>query len=455
MNATTTIESTALSLPERAAVAMRTSACEISLLELVSNASGITTVTNADGRAESHRALMNHVAARTGIDKDAASAVSDAKGFIGAVGDEKKRLTDIIKPSEDRLRGLRDGFDEVEASAKAAKIHAEIERIKALRDMMAIIRQQPLATVGRSSAEIGVMIADLVAVSVGTEFQEFQAEAVAAKAEALELMAKSEVAQRAIEVDAESRRQEAARLKAQQEEEAAAAAAKMAADREELRLLQEAQRKQAAELAEAKRVQNAIEQERIDAQAAAVAAFRAEQAAHAAKVQRQADALAAQQAAADARNAEAARQAMIDAAHGEGLELNAQWDADELAMGDDLQPQIDADHEDALELNAAHDAARINEAHAEALHFNAIFNGEHEEYMRSLDAATVPALDVATLADSAGEEPATDAEIIAELLAALIGCTEAMEDIDGASYSMTLAMINASRVIARVEGRAA
>jgi hypothetical protein len=77
-------------------------------------------------------------------------------------------------------------------------------------------------------------------------------------------------------------------------------------------------------------------------------------------------------------------------------------------------------------------------------------------------AVSVPAIDVAVLADSVGDEPATDAELIAELLKALELCSDALENIDGLGRCGTIAAENALRVasethaaIARAQGRAA
>jgi hypothetical protein len=143
----------------------------------------------------------------------------------------------------------------------------------------------------------------------------------------------------------------------------------------------------------------------------------------------------AQQAAADARDAEEARQAKVDTVHGEGLADNATWDAATFyRLG----------------------AEKIEAAHAAALIDNAAYNAETARLFAAIPIvmiATVPALDVAMLADSAGDEPATDAEIIAELVAALRDCADYLYDISVSIHNPELEKARAA--IGRAEGRAA
>jgi hypothetical protein len=247
--------STALTLPQRAAVALGAAEHEIKLRALLTNSSGIVTVTNKAGRDECHTAYMVLKNARISITSVADGATEDAKAFTKAVKAEALRLLTITEAEESRLQALRDGFDADEKVRKDALIAAERARVDAIQARIAAIRDLPLQTVGKSSAEISAVIFSLAAKSIDDSFEEFADQAGAARLESLDKMAGAENAQRAIEIEAESRHQEGVRQQAEREAEAtrlADEAAKLAAERAAYEKERDAQaERMAAEIAAA------------------------------------------------------------------------------------------------------------------------------------------------------------------------------------------------------------
>ena len=286
----------ALTLPQRAAVALGESANEAKLRELVTKSAGIVTVTNADGREEAHRACMVLLKTRTGIRATGKAARDDATKFSKAVIAMEDSLIKIIEPEEVRVLGLRDGFDAAEQARKYALIAAERARTDAIRARITDIRNLPPQTVGKSASEISAMIGRLANHRIDDSYEEFSEEAKTIRLEILDLLAKAETAQRNIEIEAESQRQQLAREKADREEEAERLAA------ERLALQQER-----AAMAERAEEQDRIAKASRDAAQAELKAaqdkFAAEQAEHQRQMDAQAAELQRKQAEADARDA--------------------------------------------------------------------------------------------------------------------------------------------------------
>jgi len=365
---TATIEQpvTTLTLPQRAAVALGTAEHEIKLRELVQASCRIVAVTNKAGREECHTAYMVLKNTRCSITNLSDNATEDAKAFTKAVKAEAVRLLKITEAEESRLQALRDDWDAKIEAEKQAKIAAERARMDAIEARIAAIRDLPLQTVGKSAAEISAMIGQLASTDLlDTAFEEFISNAVAARMDALDKMAKAETAQRAIEIEAESQRQEAARAALAAEAERAelaelrAAAAKVAAE-------QAAEAKRLTDLAAAQEVEakrqrdhaaaEQAERERVavEAQAKANAELKAAQ-----------DKLNAEQAEFRAQQAAAQAAAIlaqeIEIHHGQALEMNVEWDAAELANV--AHAQLNAAHAEAL----ADDLARCTATAAECL----------------------------------------------------------------------------------------
>ncbi len=344
MNAITQAETTALTLPERAAVAIGESANAAKLRELASQSAGILVVTNPDGRTEAHRAGMLLARTRTNITTAGKAAREDATAFSKAVIALEKDLVAIIEPEEKRVLALRDAFDEQLAAEKAAKIAAERARTDVIQARITAVRNLPASTVGKTAVEISQMIYELAGTiseddAHAATFEEFADEFKATRANVLDALAHVETEQLAIEAAAreaeQERLREAARLEAEKAEMARQRAEnerianEQAVERQRLAALAEAQEKAAAKLREEAAANLKAEQE---AQAKVAAETKRQLEAQQAAIAEQSRKLAEQQAAADARDA-AALAAAQDAQrreddHGPALLMNEQFDAD-------------------------------------------------------------------------------------------------------------------------------
>lgn len=249
------METTKLTVIERAAVALGSSKAEAELTALALKSKSITVVTSPDGRTECHAAAMTAKGARVAIEKAAKAARDDATQFSKAVIGEEKRLVALIEPEESRLIALRDEWDARIAKEKAAKAEAERLRIAAIKERIERIRSV-LFIAPRSSAEIIAAEIQLLESNViDDSFGELYGEAVEVRAETLAKL--REIYAEALHAEAE-----AIRIKAEQDEQFA----RIKAEREELARQREDQAKRDAE-AKAAREQELRE---IEAMRAAV-----------------------------------------------------------------------------------------------------------------------------------------------------------------------------------------
>ncbi|CAJ0737798.1 hypothetical protein R16034_00852 [Ralstonia edaphis] len=262
-------KTTALTLPERAAIALGTAKHEANLLALAKKHADIVEIKNPAGREQCHGAMMTLANARIAISKAGKEARDDATKFSKAVIEEEKRLISIIEPEEDRLRGLRDAWDAEREREKQAKAEAEKCRIAALQERIAEIRGAVAAAATCKPDLVLEHIGDIERMVIDASFEEFQGQAQLAKDETLDKL-------REIHAQAVAREEEAARMAAEREEldrlrreeaerQAQAAAARaeeerrLAAEREtqeaQLRAEREAHERQlASERAEADRI---------------------------------------------------------------------------------------------------------------------------------------------------------------------------------------------------------
>ena len=305
---------TALTLPQRAAVALGAVDYEEKIKEQVAASTDITAVIDPAGREQAHRIGMNLLKLRTGIKAVGEAARKDATDFSKAVIAKEKDLIALITPEENRVFELRDAYDTKVEAEKQAAIAKERERITAIQADIAAIHDTPLELVGKSAADIQVAAATVAAIVVDkARFAEFEKDAAKVVAEVSAKLASLHAA-------AVANEEEAARI---------------AAERAELTQLREA-------AAEARRIAQ-VEAERISAErqaeddrrAALVAEQEAEalrqREAHAAELKKQADAQAEQNRLEQAEIARQ-RQELLDmqTAAAEAARL-AQVDADRLA----------------------------------------------------------------------------------------------------------------------------
>lgn len=405
MNAATQSETMALSLPERAAVALRTGEHEIKLRELLTNSARIVAPANKAARDECHAAYMVLKNTRCSIVNLASEATEDAKAFTKAVKVESDRLIAITTAEEARLQGLRDVFDEQAETEKQAKIAAERARTDAIQAMIRKIQGQPLTLAGKSAADIAAWF-DAENPDRDFDFMEFSDAAADAIAESLivirGMLDKARAAER-IAAEAEAARiAEAERIAAEkialvaERVENARIAAEQAAERQRLADAAAAQEAEAKKVREQAEAAAKAETARLAQIAADQQAAFDKQAAEMAAASRK---LAEQQAAADARDA--AAEAATKAAEAAAI-AREQDDASR-----------EADHGPALMMNAEFDVARdaAKDAEAERVRLQAMaeqaVTDEHQ-----------PTSDLEALMESNADDGVGDAEIIAMVEAA-------------------------------------
>lgn len=181
MSAAEKLESTELTLPQRAAVALKSSETEKELYKLVQFAMGITAVTNKAGRDECHSALMTLTKARTSIQKIAKAARDDANKFSKAIIAEENRLISTIASEEDRLQALRDKWDADREAERQAALRKEQARIDAIRERIEDMRKQGTVPFGATAADIKFTLDRIKAVDIDESFAEFRDEAMQVK----------------------------------------------------------------------------------------------------------------------------------------------------------------------------------------------------------------------------------------------------------------------------------
>ena len=214
---------------------------------------------------------------------------------------EAKSLTAQIEEMEAPIDAQIKAEEQRKADEKAERERIEREKLEALQRRVAVIREEAVKCVGRSSAEIAAKRASLAAFEPGDDFGVMQAEAHAAKAETLSTLADMHAAALAQEAEAERLRIEREELEAQrkaQEEQAAKDRAELAKIRAEA----EARQKAAEEQARVER--EAIEAERRKQEAEVAAARAAEEALRAEEERKAAAIRAAEQAELDRQRAE-------------------------------------------------------------------------------------------------------------------------------------------------------
>ena len=275
-------QTTALTAPQRAALALSSAQTRTDLAELVAKSANILEVKNTAGRDDCHGAAMALVKARTTIEKTGKAAREDATAFSKAVIAEEKSLVAITAAEEARLLALRNTWDEARAAERAEAERIERERITKIHLRLADIR----AVVGLANMAKLPECADLLsqlAAYVVAGFEEFEDEAATVLAETIATVTGIHDTKAAEEAE---RARVAAEQKAERQRLAAERAelARLQAEAKALRDAEDAAMAEmrAAFMAEISAADKA-QQEARAAMAAQQAAFDAEQAAARAK----------------------------------------------------------------------------------------------------------------------------------------------------------------------------
>lgn len=240
-------ESTALTVIERARVAIGVFKREAELIALAASTTDITTITNVDGYKQVHAARMVLKNERLGISKLADEARKDAKAFNTACIAEERRIIGLIQPEEERLEKIQKDWDDAREAEKQAKIAAEMARAKELQERVAELRGCPTLSPTSGSSLIAAHIADLEGIAVDESFQELHQQATEAKAAGLDRLRalhSAAVAHEAEQARIQTEREELARLREEAARRDAADRARLA---EEERVARERREAEAAE----------------------------------------------------------------------------------------------------------------------------------------------------------------------------------------------------------------
>jgi len=271
---------TALTVIERAFVALGSSALETHLSDLAKKHADIVAIANKDGREQVHAAVMVLRKQRTAIAASGKGARDDAAKFCKAVIDEEKRLIAMIEPEEDRLIKLRDEWDQAREAEKKLAAEIEAKRKAWHESQVSGIRGVVLGAAGAPSQKLRDLIHEIDLIEPSEELHaEYMPIVARAKAETLSKLLE-------MLTEAEDREAEQARIKAEQEKEAA----RLASEREELaKLRAEAEERQRIE-AEAAEVARKAEADKMAAERAELERQRAEDAKRAEAIRKKTEA---------------------------------------------------------------------------------------------------------------------------------------------------------------------
>lgn len=212
--------STALTVVQRASVAIGAAEHEKKLVELAKQSLEITTITNPDGYRQCHAARMVLKTERVNLERLGKDSRDDATKFSKAVIAEERRLIGIIEPEEKRLAAIQAEWDAIEER----KRQAEADRIAKLQAGIEAISAIPVSMVGKPSAEVAERLDSVRGIAVDTfaELEQFAQEAKDRVIAALTQLHAGAIAQeQAAAAEAKrlvDEREELARLRAEQQE---------------------------------------------------------------------------------------------------------------------------------------------------------------------------------------------------------------------------------------------
>lgn len=153
--------SKALTVVERAAVALNSEKNRTELTTMVENTKSIIVVKNAAGREQAHGAYMRLKNTRVAIEKASKEARDEANKFSKAVIAEEKTLVEIISAEETRLQTLRDEWDTARAEEKLELERAEAKRQALIQEHIDDIKDIPRQAAGKTAEQIDAIAVDL------------------------------------------------------------------------------------------------------------------------------------------------------------------------------------------------------------------------------------------------------------------------------------------------------
>lgn len=212
---------TALTVQERASLALGAREHEIKLRELAAQATEIVAIRDKVSYDQVHGTRMSLKRARIAIEGSGKTAREDAQAFAKAVIQEERRLIAIIEPEEGRLQALQDAHDAEIARQREEAARRERERIERIQASIADIRGTLINVAGRSSEVIDAKVKEIVALEItDATHQEFAAEAEQARGDVLGRLREMHAAMVSAEAEAARIRAERAELERQKAEQA-------------------------------------------------------------------------------------------------------------------------------------------------------------------------------------------------------------------------------------------
>jgi hypothetical protein len=219
-------ETTALTVFERASLALGAAGHEGRLKELAKQSEMIVAVTNPDSYQELHTARMTLKNERIAITKQGKEARDDASKFAKAVIVEEARLISLIEPEERRLQAIQDAHDAIVEEQKKAAAAAEANRIAAIQAQIAKIQSTPGLVAGKTALLINEQLVAMRGYADpdtwADEFAPIAKGAISTATVTLEMMhtgaVAAEAAKAAEEAKMKAEREELAKLRAEQEE---------------------------------------------------------------------------------------------------------------------------------------------------------------------------------------------------------------------------------------------
>lgn len=232
--------STALTVPERARIALKSEQTERDFQAMVEKSKDIALITNADGRTQCHAMLMDYVRARTTLEASDKEARAELVAVNTAIIAERKRLAEIIEVEEKRLRAVRDAWDAKIAEEKRLKAEAEQRRVQAINNRIEEIRATREDAIGKKATEIAEIIAIVEAIAIDETFAELKLQADSAKSMTLGKLRYLHTAATSMEAEAKRLQEVRERLDREKIEQDAAAAKERERAAEESRKAEEA-----------------------------------------------------------------------------------------------------------------------------------------------------------------------------------------------------------------------
>lgn len=267
-------ESTALTVVQRASLALGAAEHEKRLIELAKASTDLVEIRDSASYQQVHGARMACKRARLEIEGLGEGAREDARNFAKAVIAEQKRLVSIVEPEELRLQALQKAHDDRLEAEKEAKRQAEQNRIAMIKSAMDDIRLILINATGKSAAVHAEAMDELERFQIDpARFAEFAPDAEQLKVATMNKLAQLHAAKEQLEEEAKAEAErlaaEQARIKAEREELERQKADQAAREKAENDRFEAARKKQEADEAQAKVQRDAEEaasKARIEAQ---------------------------------------------------------------------------------------------------------------------------------------------------------------------------------------------